>query len=88
VGVDSRLDQGFFYSYSFLSSWYCSMDELGWLYSSFQNSGIVEQQKVEQNLPPHVDVGEPWEVEDQERGSMDFAVVPIHKAHREAQCSH
>jgi hypothetical protein len=64
------------------------MDELGWLYSSVQNSGIVEQRKVEQNLPLLVDVGEPWVVEDQERESMDFAVVPIHKAHREAQCFH
>jgi hypothetical protein len=64
------------------------MDELGWLYSSVQNYGIVEQRKVEKNLPPHVGVGEPWVVEDQERGSMDFAVVPIHKEHREVQCFH
>jgi hypothetical protein len=35
------------------------MDELGWMCSTVQNFGIVEQQKVEQNLPPHVDVGEP-----------------------------
>jgi hypothetical protein len=58
------------------------MDELGWLYSSVQNSGIVEQRKVEQNLPPHVDVGEPWVVEDQEMESMDFLVVFLHKVHR------
>ena len=84
MGDGSRLDQDCYYSYSFLSSCYCSMDELGWLYSFVQNSGIVERRKVEQNLPPHADVGEPWVVEDQERGSMDFVVVPIHKAHRKA----
>ena len=58
------------------------MDELGWLYSTVQNFGIVEQQKVEQNLPPHVDVGEPWVVEDLEMVSMDFVVESIHKVHR------
>jgi hypothetical protein len=30
------------YSCSILSSWHCSMDELGWLYSTVQNFGIVE----------------------------------------------
>jgi hypothetical protein len=60
------------------------MDELGWLCSTVQNFGIVEQQKVEQNLPPHVDVWEPWVVEDQEMRNMDFVVVPIHKVHRKA----
>ena len=64
------------------------MDELGWLYSSVQNSGIFEQWKVEQNLPPHVDVGEPWVVEDQERGSMGFVVVLIHKVCRKASFFH
>ena len=64
------------------------MDELGWLYSFVQNSGIVERRKVEQNLPPHADVGEPWVVEDQERGSMDFVVVLIHKVRRKASCFH
>jgi hypothetical protein len=54
------------------------------MYSTVQNFGIVEQQRVEQNLPPHEDVGEPWVVEDQEMGSMDFVVVPIHKVHRKA----
>jgi hypothetical protein len=47
---------------------------------------LLSSGRVEQNLPPHVDVGEPWVVEDQERGSMDFVVVPIHKVHRKA-CS-
>ena len=51
---------------------------MGWLYSNVRNFGIVDQQKVEQNLPPHVGVGEPWVVEDQETGSMDFGVVPVH----------
>jgi hypothetical protein len=60
------------------------MDELDWLCSTVQNFGIVEQQKVEQNLPPHVDGGEPWVLEDQETGSMDFVVVPVHKGHRMA----
>jgi hypothetical protein len=49
---------------SVLSSWHCLMDELDWLCSTVQNFGIVEQPKVEQSLPPHVDVGEPWVVED------------------------
>jgi hypothetical protein len=40
------------------------MGELGWLYSTIQNFDIVEKQKVEQNLPPHEDVGEPWVMED------------------------
>ena len=60
------------------------MDELGWLYSNVQNSSIVEQRKVEKNLPPHVDVGEPWVVDDQETRNMDFVVVPIHNVHRKA----
>ena len=64
------------------------MDELGWMYSFVQNSGIVEQWKVEQNLPPHVDVGKPWVVEDQETGSTDFVVVPIHKVYRKAWFFH
>ena len=61
---------------------------MGWQYSIAQNSDTVEQRKVEQNLPPHADVGEPWVVEDQERGSMDFVVVLIHKVHRKASFFH
>jgi hypothetical protein len=64
VGVDSRLDLGCCYSCSVLSSWHCSMDELGWLCSTVQDFFIVEQQRVEQNLLLHEDVGEPWVVED------------------------
>jgi hypothetical protein len=60
------------------------MDELDWLCSTVQNFGIVERQRVEQNLPPREDVGEPWAVADQEKGSMDSVVVPIHKVHRKA----
>jgi hypothetical protein len=40
------------------------MDGLDWLYSTVQNFGIVEQQRVEKNSPPHEDVGEPWVRED------------------------
>ena len=54
------------------------------MYSSVQNYGIVEQRKVEQNLPPHVDVGEPWVVEDLERESKGSVVVRLHKVHRKA----
>jgi hypothetical protein len=64
------------------------MDELDWLCSTVQNFGIVEQLRVEQNLPLHADVGEPWVVEDQGRESSDFVVVPLHKVHRKAQCFH
>jgi hypothetical protein len=64
------------------------MDELDWLCSTVQNFGIVEQQRVEQNLPPYEDVGEPWVGEDQERESRDSVVVPLHKVHRKAQCFH
>jgi hypothetical protein len=60
------------------------MDGLDWLYSTDQNFGIVEQQRVEQNSPPHEDVGEPWVVEDQEMGSTDSMVAPIHKVHMKA----
>ena len=60
------------------------MVEVGWLCLIVQNSGTVERRKVEQNLPPHEDGGEPWVVEGQERGSMDFVVVLIHKVHRKA----
>ena len=81
MGDGSHLDQDC-YSYSSLSSCYCFLDEVGWQYSIVQNFGTVEQQKVEQNSPLDVDVGEPWVVEDQEMGSMDFVVVPIHKVHR------
>ena len=84
MGVDSHLDPGYCYSCSFLSSWYFSMDELDWLCSTIQNFGIVEQQRVEQSLPPHEDVGEPWVVEDPERESMDSVVVQLHKVHRKA----
>ena len=52
--------------------------------SIVQNFGIVEQQRVEQNLPPYEGVGEPWVGEDQERESRDFVVVPLHKVHRKA----
>ena len=58
------------------------MDGLDWLYSTVQKSGIVEQQRVEQNSPSHEDVGEPWVVEDQEMGSTDSVMVSIHKVHR------
>ena len=84
MGVDSCLDQDCCCSCYFLSSWHCSKGELGWLCSTVQNFGIVEQQKVEQNLPSHVGVGEPWVVGDQETGSMDFVVVLMHKVHRKA----
>ena len=60
------------------------MDGLDWLCSTIQNFGIVEKQRVEQNLPLHEDVGEPWVVEDQEMGSMDSMVVLIHKVHSKA----
>jgi hypothetical protein len=60
------------------------MDGLDWPYSTVQNFGIVEQERVEQNSPPHEDVGEPWVVGDQEMGSMDSVVVTIHKVHRKA----
>ena len=58
---------------------------MDWLCSIVQNFGIVEQQRVEQNLPPYEDVGEPWVGEDQERESRDSVVVPLHKVHRKAQ---
>ena len=61
---------------------------MDWLCSTVQNFGIVEQQRVEQILPPHEDVGEPWVVEDPERESMDFVVVPIHRVHRKVSCFH
>jgi hypothetical protein len=64
------------------------MDELDWLCSTVQNFGIVEQQRVEQNLPPYEDVGEPWVVEDSERESRDYVVVSLHKVHRKAQRFH
>jgi hypothetical protein len=83
-GVDSRLDLGCCYSCSVLSSWHCLMDGLDWLYSTVQNFGIVEQQRVEQNSPSHEDVGDPGVVEDQEMGSMDSVVVTIHTVHRKA----
>ena len=60
------------------------MDGLDWLYSTVQNFGIFEQHMVEQNLPPHEDVGEPWVVEDQEKESMDSVVVQLHKVQRKA----
>jgi hypothetical protein len=46
-------------SYSILSFCYCSKGSLGWQYSIVQNSDTVEQRKVEQNLPPYWDAGEP-----------------------------
>ena len=55
---------------------------MDWLCSTVQSFGIVEQQRVEQNLPPYEDVGEPWVVEDPERESRDFVVVRLHKVHR------
>ena len=61
---------------------------MGWQYLIVQNSGTVEQQKVEQNSPLYLDVGEPWVVEVLERGNMDFAVVPIHRVHMKAVCFH
>jgi hypothetical protein len=59
VGVDSHLDWGYCCSYSVLSFCYCLKGSLGWRYSIVQNSDTVEQWKVEQNLPPYWDVGEP-----------------------------
>ena len=89
MGDGSRLDQDCCcYSCSFLSSWYFSRDEWDWLCSIVQNFGIVEQQRVQQNLPPHEDVGEPWVVEDLEMENMDVVVVPIHKVHRKAYFFH
>ena len=88
MGDGSRLDQDCCYSYSFLSIYYCLLDEVGWQYLIVQNSGIVEQRKVEQNSPPHGDVGVQWVVGDQGMGSMDFVVVPIHKVHRKASRFH
>ena len=88
VGDGSRLDQDCCYSYSFLSSYYCLLDGVGWRYSIVQNSGTVEQRKVEQNSPLLGDVGVRWVVEGQERGSMDFVVVLIHRVHRKAMCFH
>jgi hypothetical protein len=60
------------------------MDELDWLCSTVQNFGIVEQQRVERNLPPYEDVGEPWVVEDLERESKGSVVVWLCKVHRKA----
>ena len=60
----------------------------GWLYLSVQNSGIVEQQKVEQSLPPHEDVGEPWVVEDPKKESKGSVVVWLHKVHRKVWFFH
>ena len=88
MGDGSRLDQDCCYSYSFLSSYYCLLDEVGWKYSIVQNSGTVEQLKVEQNSPPHEDVGAPWVVDGQERGSMGFVVVLTHKVRMRALCFH
>ena len=88
MGDGSRLDQDCCYSYSFLSSYYCLLDWVGWRYLIVQNSGIVEQQKVEQSSPLHVDVGVHWVVEDRKRGNMGFVVVLIHRVHRKAVCFH
>jgi hypothetical protein len=60
------------------------MDVSDWPYSAFRNFGITKQLRVEQNSPPHEDVGEPWVVGDQEMGIMDSVVVTIHKVHRKA----
>jgi hypothetical protein len=60
----------------------------GWLYLFVQNSSIVEQQRVEQSLPPHEDVGEPLVVEDPEKESKGSVVVRLHKVHRKAWCFH
>ena len=64
------------------------MVEVGWLYLIVQNFGTAEQRKVEQNLPPHWDAGEPSVVEVLERGSMDFAEGLIHSVRRKAVCFH
>ena len=61
---------------------------MGWQYLIVQNSDTVEQRKVEQSLPLHGDVGAQWVMEDQGRGSMDFAVVLIHRVHRKAVSFH
>ena len=60
------------------------MDEWGWLYLIVQNSGIVEQQMVEQSLPPHEGAEGPWVVEDPKRESMDSMVVQLHKVYMKA----
>ena len=57
---------------------------MDWLCSTVQNFDIVEQQRVERNLPPYEDVGEPWVVEDPKRESNDSVVVQLHKVHRKA----
>ena len=62
------------------------MDEWGWLYLIVQNSGTVEQRKVEQNSPPYLDVGEPLVVKALERGSKGSVVAQLHKVHRKAWC--
>ena len=64
------------------------MVEVGWLCLIVQNSGTAEQRKVEQNLPPHWDVGEPWVVQDLERESIGSVVVRLHKVHRKVWCFH
>ena len=62
------------------------MDELGWLYSTVQNFGIAEQQRVEQNSPQREGVGVPWAMEDQGMESMDSVGVMICKVHRKVWC--
>jgi hypothetical protein len=57
---------------------------LDWLCLIVQNFDIVEQPRVEQNLPLHEDAGEPWGVEEQERESKDSVVVRLHKVHRKS----
>jgi hypothetical protein len=88
VVVDSRFGQDCCYSCFVLSSYCCLMGGWGWLYLIVQNSSIVEQQKVEQSLPPHEDVGEPWVVEDPEKESKGSVVVRLHKVHRKVWCFH
>ena len=88
MGDDSRLDRDCYYSDSSLSSYYCLLDGVGWRYLIVQNSGTVEQRKVEQSSPLHVDVGVHWVVEDRKRGNMGFVVVLIHRVHRKAVCFH
>jgi hypothetical protein len=52
------------------------------MYSTVRNFGIVEQQRVEQNLLPYEDEREPWVVEDPEKEIKGSVVVRLHKVHR------
>ena len=55
---------------------------MDWRYLIVQNSGTVEQRKVEQSSPLHVDVRVHWVVEDQGMESKDYVGFVIHKVRR------